>query len=69
MTLDFALQGWVATIRLLGLNREDIEVVVDFDKYLINGHFCGNLEHLLGNCQSFFAHKTSIKWSKGLYNQ
>jgi hypothetical protein len=67
-TLDFALQGWVAAICLLGLNGEDIEVV-DFEKYLIKCHFCGNMERLLRDCQSFFAHKTSIKWSKRLYNQ
>jgi len=63
------VQGWVATIGLLGLNGEDMEVAGDFEKYSIKCHFCGSIKHLLGDCQSFFTLKTSIKRSKGLYNQ
>jgi hypothetical protein len=63
------VQGWVATIGLLGLNKEDIKFAMDFDKYPIKCHFCGNLKHLLKYYQSFSNCKTLIKWSKGLYNR
>jgi hypothetical protein len=33
------VQGWVATINLLKLNGEDIEVVMDFENILSNATF------------------------------
>jgi hypothetical protein len=63
------MQGWVATIGLLGLNKEDIKFAMDFEKYPIKCHFCGNIKHLLKYYQSFSNCKTLIKWFKGLYNQ
>ncbi len=55
------MKGWVTTIGLLRVNGENIKVVVDFEKYPFKCHFCGGLKHLLGDCQSVFTCKTSIK--------
>jgi hypothetical protein len=50
--MDLELR-WVSTIGIGGIKGEAMVVMVNFEKYPIKCHFCGNLAHLIRECQTF----------------